>query len=225
MSSDSIKCFTLTEEVSHWNDYSIQQAINNATNIEYAYKYDSRRPGFAPPSEDLPQRNNTIVLFDSGCYQGNRWNCTAACLDEEQGPGITWSGQNASYTIQNCLAYPIIANAAAQGWLEEKRPGLLKKYGIVPNLSLPTKISNAEVDYHYAWPVVRNCMQKFCFLLNDGDDQYDRRSFGPPAPATNYTVGPSSSPWSPRLVRIALMSLFVNAFVLFSRAFPEAFAI
>lgn len=114
MSSDSIKYFTLTEEVSHWNDYSIQQAINNATNIEYAYEYDSRRPGFAPPSEDLPQRNNTIVLFDSGCYQGNRWNCTAACLDEEQGPGITWSGQNASYTIQNCLAYPIIANAAVQ---------------------------------------------------------------------------------------------------------------
>lgn len=212
MSSDSMRHLTLIEEYSGWSDYYIQQAINNATNIEYTYTVDFG-DNLVPPAGHQLKRNNTIVLHPSGCQQGDIWNCTAACLDEEQGPSITWSGPNSPYTIQNCLVYPIIATAAAQGWLEEKPPGLLKKYGIFANLSLPIETTNAEVDYHHAWPVIRNCMQKFCLLLHDGDGQRDRCSFGSPALATDYAMGPSSSLWSPKLVRTILTSGFVNAHV------------
>lgn len=107
-----------------------------------------------------------VTLWGSGCRMNGTWNCTKACIDTTEGPAMVWNSPGALSTISNCIMYPLIATAAAQGRISTERPGLLEEYDIVANVTLPANSSNME-----AWPVLSGCIREMCFRYKGRDDE------------------------------------------------------
>lgn len=154
--------------------------------------------------------NNTVILWDMGCRVGSTWNCTAACLDPRIGQHMLWNGNNAMLTLQNCLVYPILATAAAEGWLVEDPPGLLEKYDIIANYTLPTKPHVAAANSAYAWPLINACTQRFCTSVY-ANATYNGCTLDDSRWQTNYAVGPVTALWTPYLVRCSCETEYVQS--------------
>lgn len=95
-----------------------------------------------------------LQLFEAGCgSQATGWKCTKACLDISAGPTLLLGSANATYTLQNCLVFPIVASMLAAGNLTAHGVQLAQKYGIEAN-------HTSQVDL--SWPVILDCVFAFC---------------------------------------------------------------
>ena len=152
--------------------YSLRNALSDA--LGYAPLPNGTL--LAPPDNALgwyfnqPSRpQNTILLYEAGCRMNDLaitasgWDCFVACTSVRVGPLATWTGPNASWTIQNCLVYPFLAAALAADELVEDPPGLLVKYGIEAEPDVNSTLSkNPHLE---AWPIVNDCLRVALNLL------------------------------------------------------------
>ncbi|EMC97936.1 hypothetical protein BAUCODRAFT_146537 [Baudoinia panamericana UAMH 10762] len=100
-----------------------------------------------------------LQLFEPGCRVGNGWNCTAACLDTNIGPTLVWnstSWTNSTYTLQNCIVYPVIASLLASNQLNARSVEIAKKYNIQPHANL---WRNATAGWPGTRPIPRGSLR------------------------------------------------------------------
>jgi len=201
--TSSIASLTVSElplhSASSVSDYSLVEALSDAG----AYMPRDRFPH--APWRPQPKAN-TVYLWENGCqlYSGG-WNCTTACTNPSNAalaPNLVWDpSHDPGYTYQNCLVYPIIATSAAHNWLDGGSFGLLEKYGIVPNATIPLdapgKDHTAREEYEQAWPVINRCRREFCHSLFPKMRNCPNPSL---YAKTGLELGPSNGPWSPFLV-------------------------
>lgn len=150
--------------------------------------------------DDSSNTNNTVFLWELGCLVNGTPNCTSSCLDPHQSPSLVWNSPESMLTLHNCLLYPILATAAAHGWLVEDPPGLMGKFNISSSDILPIDFNGTLINPP-AWSAVHNCVYSMCKLL-DGTQADDRCTFHNTPNYTAYTLGPAVRPWTPYLVRL-----------------------
>jgi hypothetical protein len=124
-------------------------------NTDYGWWFDFSSS--VDPEWSIGSSVGYLQLYSSGCYNSTRkeWNCTAACFDP---PSVTlpfWNTTNATYTLQNCLVYPVIAHLLAGGKLTSHAVTLAHNYHIEANANLWSNNSAG-------WPVINNCISDFC---------------------------------------------------------------
>lgn len=71
---------------------------------------------------------------------------------------MVWNSPDALYTFYNCISYPMISTAAAHGQISTEDLGLLEKFDIIVNDTMPANASNVD-----AWPVISGCLREMCF--------------------------------------------------------------
>lgn len=174
---------------SHQHDvYTYQDALNDVLG------YGSPDYPGSPP-EAL---NSTFFLWESGCRIGKTRNCTLACSDTNDGYNMVWNSSDAMFTLHNCFVYPILATAAAYGWLEQHPPSLLDDFGINPSKMVSVdNTPHAETD-RLAWRIIFDCVQSVCASYYGEatvDTCYQNKTFD-----TSYRTGPSDRTWNISLV-------------------------
>lgn len=106
-----------------------------------------------------------IMLWEAGCFDNSShtWNCTAFCVGD-RGPEM-WSAQNenATYTLQNCMVYPLILSALANGSLVQHPANLTDKYAI--------ESVNETHNITSGWTNIDNCIASYCNELGTGSEQ------------------------------------------------------
>ena len=99
-----------------------------------------------------------LVLYERGCQVDGGWNCTAACLDTNLGPNLTWNTTNSTYTLHNCMVLPYIASLLAVGNLTAQAVNISNHYGIPSDATL---VNNPDLG----WPVINNCIKSYCDIV------------------------------------------------------------
>lgn len=97
--------------------------------------------------------DSQLQLFNWGCLVEGGWNCTRACLDDQDGPKLLWNSDYSVYTLSNCLVYPYISQLLATDRLDDKSVELAAQYDIRANSDPITEES---------WPVLTTCLATFC---------------------------------------------------------------
>ena len=181
-----------TQAVVSEEPYLYEDALRDVEGYDY----------FSGYSESSRIHNNTLHLWQSGCRAGETWNCTLACSDPDTGPSMVWNSPEAMFTLHNCLAYPILATAAAHGWLVQDPPGLLDSFGILSDDVLPFNLTaGVSMTSTSAWPVINGCLQRVCTEFNG--DQAGSDCFGLDIHRTSYRAGPLDTLWNVSLVSLS----------------------
>ncbi|KAM0714825.1 hypothetical protein Q7P37_009289 [Cladosporium fusiforme] len=108
----------------------------------------------------------SATLWSNGCQANGSRNCTKACLDTVEGPAMVWNSTDTLFTLHNCVVYPMISTAAAQGRLSHDDPSILERYGIVVNETLSDHTPGMD-----DWPVISDCLREMCFRYRGRDDE------------------------------------------------------
>ncbi|KAF2770495.1 hypothetical protein EJ03DRAFT_373617 [Teratosphaeria nubilosa] len=140
-----------TDQKYWWYDF------DSAVNPDYALDYYSIYNDDSYTGVIDGAAQGTLQLNRHGCYQNltKSWNCTAACLDPPEVTAPFWATISATYTLQNCMVFPVIAALLAGGNLTQTAVNVARKLDIRPDANLYKKASAG-------WPVINNCINEFC---------------------------------------------------------------
>ena len=129
---------------------SVQSVVNHDALYSFQNVLQSFNGGL--PGVHDSHLNRTLTIFSNGCLDdtGNR-DCSAAC-------------QNASLifgnisTLQNCMLYPVIANAWAEGNLENDSVAIASDYGFEKEANPSPGQGSAQIS---------QCLTDYC-VSNSG---------------------------------------------------------
>lgn len=109
-----------------------------------------------PPAAEIygnaSLNDSTLLLNDEGCLDpvsSEIHNCTKACLNAT----AIWKDENAMFTLQNCLVYPVISRMLAAGNLSATAQQTAKEYNIA---------NETLIDLTQIIAPVKNCIDQVC---------------------------------------------------------------
>ena len=130
---------------------------------------------FSPPDAALYAQHSfntsTLLLNDKGCGVPQH-DCTTACQD----PLMVWSDMNAMYTMQNCMAYPVISLMLTEGNLSTSAQDTVRDFNIVDSNS---------IDLKKIVGTINGCIDQYCqqgYCLSAGAcavELYSNNCFSP----------------------------------------------
>lgn len=173
------------------SNYSFVEALSDA-GVRMTRDLDPQARG-RPPHE-----HNIVYLWEAGCRMNDTWDCQVSCMNSSARAKMVWGSPDAMFTLQNCLIFPILEYTSAKDWLIQDPPGLLEKYGIMPNSGV--SIGDDKKQAQDFWPAIRDCRSAMCSDLFEGKGCPADNNATYHATPVMHAVGSSGSLWQPHLV-------------------------
>lgn len=117
--------------------------------------HDALAGAIYPPAASIYAQydldSSTLLLNDRGCLDATsqRHDCTKACQD----PAAVWRDENAMFTMQNCMVYPVISIMLLDGNLSANALDTIEEYNI---------LSASSIDLDRIVSPIQDCIDQFC---------------------------------------------------------------